>query len=312
MGGGHHTAVFVANSPQNDFEPGECTDEDMMNYRYVAGAGGGGGLDTEMPEGVALRIQQGQQVVLQSHYINTTDEPMVVMDAVDLEYADDENVTIADPFAMLHSSFEVPPGEEHFEVVSECTADEPMEIYMLLGHTHENGTLFDFEWIRDGEQPEHLYHATDGRLLRNTPEIKIYDEPLQIDAGDTFRMTCAWENTHDHPLTWPEEMCVALMYYGPSRGWMTCGSDDEYPSVIGSDGEGCANPGDQGNELGVGRYCTHDECQDLEASSCLASIDPASNFCSIILCDNDDECGEDAVCVQQSAGSACVPEKCLE
>lgn len=318
MDGGHHTAVFVANSPRTDFEPDECTDEEMMNYRYVAGAGGGGGLDTEMPDGVALRIQEGQQVVIQSHYINTSDEPMTVMDAVDLEYAEDEADAIADPFAMIDDDFEVPPQTEGYERVSECTADEDMDIHMLLGHTHEYGTLFEFELLADGEEPELLYHAIDGRLLRNTPEIKIYDPPLRLEEGDSFRMICAWDNPNDYALTWPEEMCVALMYYGPGRGWLTCGAEDEYPSALGGDPEaqGCADPSDEGNEKGVGRFCTVDssECADNgEADSCLALFDAASNFCSFLGCTNDDECGEGAVCVDdEGPGSACVPEKCFD
>lgn len=312
MHGGHHVAVFVANSPSNDFEPDECSDEDMINYRYVAGAGGGGGLDTEMPEGVALRIDQGLQVVLQSHYINTSDEPMVVMDAVDLELSTHQAPIIADPFALLYSAFEIPPHSEHYERVSECTIDEAMDIYMLLGHTHEYGVLFEVEHIAEGGEADLLYHATDGRMLRNTPEIKMYDPPLRLEAGDQLRMTCAWENPYDTTITWPQEMCVGLMYYGPGRGWLNCSENDEYPVLLGEDAEGCADPWDQGNELGVGRYCTYDECQGLDARFCLAPVDPSSNFCSIVGCDTDDECGEGAVCHHDSAGSACVPEKCLD
>lgn len=313
MSGGHHTAVFVASSPQNDFAPSDCGDAEMQNFRFVAAAGGGGGLDAEMPEGVALRIQQGQQIVLQSHYINTTDEPMAVMDSVDIEFSTDPDPIIADPFAMLDGGFEVPPGAEDFERVSECTADEDMDIYMLLGHTHENGVLFTFELLRDGEEPELLYHAVDGRLLRNSPEIKIYDTPLTINAGDSFRMTCAWDNPHDHALTWPEEMCVGLMYYGPGRGWLTCEAEDEFPRELGGgDAEGCADPTDEGNDVGVGRFCSSTECQDNgDANICLAAINPASNFCSFLGCETDDQCGEGASCVIESAGSACVPDKCL-
>ena len=55
-------------------------------------------------------------------------------------------------------------------------------------------------------------------------------------------MTCAWDNPHDHALTWPEEMCVGLMYYGPGRGWLTCEAEDQFPRELGGgDAEGCAD-----------------------------------------------------------------------
>lgn len=316
MSGGHHIAVFVANSPSNDFSPHECGNEEMQNYRFVAAAGGGGGQDTIMPDTTALRIREGEQVVLQSHYINTDDEPVTVMDAVDLELdvAGDAE-TIVDPFALVKSDFSVAPGEQHFRQTKECTIDEEMDIYMLLGHTHDYGVLFELEWLPGAGADELLYHATDGPLLRDSPEIKMYDPPLNLQPGDTLRMTCEWTNTTDHALGWPEEMCVALMYYGPGRGWLQCSNDDEYPSELGGEGEGCADPADTGNALGVGEYCTAggDECADnTEATFCLAPFDASSNFCSITGCSDDAECGNGATCLSQSAGSACVPDKCLQ
>lgn len=319
MGGGHHIAIFLANSPSNDFEPGPCTDEEMTNFRFLAGAGGGGGQDTEMPDGSALRIEDGQQIVMQSHYINTADEPRTVMDAADLYLTDEAGVdAVVDSFAVISSDWEIPAETDDFSVQTECTVDEPMDIYMLLGHTHEYGILFEFELIRDGEdEPELLYHATDGPRLRDDPEIKMYDPPMELDEGDTFRMTCKWDNPHDRMVTWPEEMCIALMYYGPGRGWLTCSDDDEYPTEIGGgDAEGCADSQDAGNELGVGKFCTEggDECIDNgDADMCLAGVDPSSNFCSFLGCDSDDDCGDDATCVDdQGPGSACVPDKCLD
>ena len=73
MIGGHHLGMFVAISPKADPTPHPCTDDDMANIRFIAA--GGGGLDTIMPTGVALRIAKGQQIILQSHYHNTSDEP---------------------------------------------------------------------------------------------------------------------------------------------------------------------------------------------------------------------------------------------
>jgi hypothetical protein len=315
MLGGHHIAVFYAQRPTTDFTPHVCTNEEMSNFMFAAGAGGEGGQDTAMPPGVALRIEAGRQIVIQSHYLNTSPMPRTVMDMVDIELTTIEaSPMVVDSFAMISSDFSVPPRSRDFESVKECRIDQEMDIYLLLGHTHENGVLFQFERLPAGGGPaEMLYRATDGPLLRDNPQILTYDTPLHFGVGDTLRMTCRWDNMTETPLEWPSEMCVALMYYGPGRGWVTCDSGDATPNWRDPADMGCAIPTDYGNSLGVGRYCEGAaDCRDNGPSTlCLAPFDAASNFCSFIGCTMDSECGENATCVIQTAGSACVPNHCL-
>jgi hypothetical protein len=317
MTGGHHIAVFYAQRPSDDHTPHVCTDEEMTNFMFAAGAGGEGGQDTSMPEGVALRIDAGRQLVIQSHYLNTSDAPRVVMDMVDIELTTlEDSPNVVDSFAMIDSAFEVPARARDYERVKDCRLDQEMDIYLLLGHTHESGVLFEMERVPAGaETGELLYRATDGPLLRDNPQILTWDTPMHFGVGDTLRMRCRWDNPGETPLTWPHEMCVALMYYGPGRGWVTCDSGDETPNWRDPDAVGCAIPTDRGNSLGIGRYCTPGgtECRENgDAVVCLAPFDGASNFCSIIGCEADAECGEGATCVILSAGSACVPSYCLE
>lgn len=315
MRGGHHIAVFYANAPSDDHTPHVCTNEEMSNYMFAAGAGGEGGQDTSMPPGVALRIEPGRQIVIQSHYINTSDQPRTVMDMVDIERTTlEESPTVVDSFAIIHSDFSIPPRTQDYVLEKECRLTEPMDIYLLLGHTHENGMLFEVERIPAGATtPELLYHATDGPLLRDNPQILTWDTPLRFEAGDVLRMRCGWDNNTGEALEWPSEMCVALMYYGPGRGWLTCDSGDETPQGRMPGETGCAMPTDTGNSLGVGRYCEDaTDCRgNGRATFCLAPFDAASNFCSFIGCRSDAECGEDTTCVMQAAGSACVPNACL-
>lgn len=317
MTGGHHIAIFYAQRPSDDHTPHPCTDEEMTNFMFAAGAGGEGGQDTTMPEGVGLRVDAGRQLVIQSHYINTSDQPRVVMDMVDIELTTiAESPMVVDSFAMIDSAFEIPARTRDFERVKDCRIDQEMDLYLLLGHTHEQGVLFEMERLpAGGGEAEMLYRATDGPLLRDNPQIVLYDTPLHLDVGDTLRMRCRWDNMSETPLSWPSEMCVALMYYGPGRGWVTCDSGDESPNWRDPSAEGCAIPTDRGNSLGVGRYCSAGgtECRgNGDATVCLAPFSDSSNFCSILGCETDADCGEDTTCVVQSAGSACVPNYCLD
>ena len=321
MAGGHHVALFEGLTAPSGESSVDCGSIAMGSLRFVAGAGGAGGASTIFPQGISMIIPQGRRVVVQSHYINSTNEPMVVMDAVDLELTTlTESPTTADPFSVIDSEFEIPAGATDYTRVKECVIEDPIELHMLLGHTHDYGVLFTVDFVKaqgpDAGIPKQAYYATDGPGLRDAPEVLFFDEPVLLDQGDKVIVTCAWTNTTDQPLGWPEEMCVALMYYTPGAGFMMCDTQDISPSVDDGSGEGpgCMSPGALGNDKGVGKYCTKGgtECDGTpEPTLCLAEFSD-QNYCSVILCSEDSECGEGAKCVFADAGSACLPEQCID
>ena len=103
----------------------------MTNMRFIAGTFVG--QDAIVPESVVLRLPANSQIVIQSHYINPTDEPLVVMDAVELELVDDVgDATQADSFAINYTGFEIPPGNNDYLWGATCTIDEPMEVFSVL------------------------------------------------------------------------------------------------------------------------------------------------------------------------------------
>jgi hypothetical protein len=80
--------------------------------------------------------------------------------------------------------------------------------------------------------------------------------------------------------------------------------------------QGCVQPGDHGNELGIGEYCTPGghECDAFSGSAplCLAEAAPTDDqwFCTRIFCNDDSVCGTNAFCLMTDRGSACVPTRC--
>jgi len=80
--------------------------------------------------------------------------------------------------------------------------------------------------------------------------------------------------------------------------------------------DGCVQPGDQGNELGIGTYCSPggNQCSAFAlAPLCLADAVPEEGewFCTR-LCTTDDMCGSAAFCLVTDRGSACVPNRCVD
>ncbi len=92
--------------------------------------------------------------------------------------------------------------------------------------------------------------------------------------------------------------------------------DDAAPPSLGS----CTPaPGDTGNSKNVGAYCTKSggQCSTYPNPSVQCSIDlsaQGANFCILIGCLADGDCGEDACCTGQSGNPihACVPNGCFD
>ena len=103
-----------------------------------------------------------------------------------------------------------------------------------------------------------------------------------------------------------------------------CGDDDDVAPArdLGVDAfvmapaESCAQPGDVGNDIGIGTFCTPrgNECRAFPlAGLCLAAAAPSERqwFCTR-LCERDDQCGADARCFGDARGMSCVPSRCLD
>ena len=65
-----------------------------------------------------------------------------------------------------------------------------------------------------------------------------------------LRVICGWNNTTEHDLGWPEEMCAGLVYYSQGQG------------------------------------CTIDSPQCRSLLMCLAPFDDTANYCSVIFCED--------------------------
>jgi hypothetical protein len=77
----------------------------------------------------------------------------------------------------------------------------------------------------------------------------------------------------------------------------------------------CGQPGDPGNTLGVGKYCTMQSDCTTSGTFCVYAIQPAkhSYFCTKSCSGPTDSCGEGASCTQDSGSGlyGCVPNLCV-
>jgi hypothetical protein len=235
--GGHHVVVLGTKAPADLYPDGEvldCTTTDSLPMLSSEPLFlGDGSFDPEkvetvtaLPAGMASEITAGQRLILQSHYINATADPILVRDALSLELVDPATVeTWAAPLIQFDAGFALPPGRSSVEV--DCTIDRDVDLLFLGGHMHEWGAAFSTELTRASGEATTLYDVPVwDPLYRDLPPLERYAEgELHLAAGDRLRTTCTWDNDTDHVMTFPEEMCVMFATAYPLEAPLICVPD---------------------------------------------------------------------------------------
>jgi len=212
---GHH-AIFQYVTTAQEPGTGACSTEDMGPSILLGGTGGKTVRDTPtLPVNFGVEVPAGAQLVMNHHWINTSDETVhgqAMMLARRLERGGD--TVLAGNMIMLGLDWEI-PAQAPYSYSTQCTFQKDVDYVMALGHMHEYGdnvrvdvtraegptdTIIDREWTAD--------QATGA----SGQEIYSLDDPMQIHAGDTVKLTCNWNNTTASAIQFPREMCIFFGY----------------------------------------------------------------------------------------------------
>lgn len=214
--GGHHVAAFSSTSPSKPGSKFDCTNlESMVSFSPLI-------LpdpkeQSLLPEGFAVRLPKGSNIILQSHYINTTDQDLLVSDVARFDFFLDEREPVVASYLIVHNSeLELAPGVG--KASAECELETSYKLLLMFGHMHGSGTHMSVELQRRGVR-ETIYKIDSWHWrLRDLPLIKAFSlsDPFQLKAGDKLYLNCYYNNQTDHAVTFPEEMCVMVAYYYPA------------------------------------------------------------------------------------------------
>jgi hypothetical protein len=227
--GGHHITIYyteLVKDPQHH----PCQTAEMADWRMI----GGGGDEAEaavsklrMPDGLAIRVPAGAQIVLQSHYINLG-ESFTANDSASLELVPPGSIdSYVNQFVFNDVGFSIPPHEE-LESVSTCTTPADVDLIRLLGHMHEWGSYYKLERLDgDDEAIETVIEKEWDPVYTSDPDILTFepDQPMHMAAGTRLRQTCRWFNDTADPILFPREMCLAYGLYYPDSGEIFCDPD---------------------------------------------------------------------------------------
>jgi hypothetical protein len=177
-------------------------------------------LDWQLPEGVAMRVRGGEQLLMQTHFVNvglleTSGVGEVRMNL----HAADPGTTRAYAGSLFGQDRTVlVPPQSNVTGSAKCVFPKPVNVIAQSGHYHFRGRRFDtFRW--DGTRGEQLYHH------------QGYDDPLflaqdadapRFEAGEGLEWECTWENASDDtfefgPYTDVNEHCNLFGFYYPTE-----------------------------------------------------------------------------------------------
>jgi hypothetical protein len=232
-GYGHHLLFWTGDVDPEIYPDGavfDCGDPATMNgwlplfIVHADHAENGATIATaDLPDGMAIALDAGTRLVIQTHYLNTSPSPILARDAVNFEILpEDDVVTWAAPWGHGITDMPLPPGEATTHTFS-CTWPQDVHLLYVFGHMHEHGTAFSLDHISSGGT-ERLYDVPEwDPLYRDTPPLLTWDLPgYPVATGDTFVTSCSWFNDTDAALDYPHEMCAAAGIAYPTRIPLYC------------------------------------------------------------------------------------------
>lgn len=228
---GHHLIILGTTASPVDYADGDVVDctktnQMMTSFEPLINAEpiDAGRSEIVLPAGMAVKLNEGQRWVVQSHYVNTTTDRIRVRDVMNIGFTPEESVeTWAAAFALTQTTLSLPPAQES-SVSFDCSfPEDDYNLMYLTGHMHEYGTVFSFEYGEGGEM-EKIYEIDTWQAdFRDKPPLNDYDpEEFAFKAGSTLRTNCTWFNDTDAAIEFPDEMCATYGMLYPSLSPVVC------------------------------------------------------------------------------------------
>lgn len=176
--------------------------------------------DWELPQGVAFKFRAGEQLLVQTHFVNvgsleTQGEGKVLMNLND---ADPGTIT-AHAGALFGQDRDVfVPAFTNPTKAAECVFPDGINLIAQTGHYHFRGRRFrTFRWDNGTVGEEIYFHEG-----YDDPLFAVHNPPLPFAAGQGLQWECYWENPNDidyafGPFTDINEHCNLFAFYYPTN-----------------------------------------------------------------------------------------------
>jgi hypothetical protein len=197
-----------------------------------------------LPEGVAVRVDPGTVLVMNTHYLNASPEPIETDARINLYTIPKEAVKEEASVIFHYNTFIHVPAGGAASARMRCPIEQDITIPRLQSHMHRRGVGFAAHLVHGADgQAEEIYSTTHWEQV----PAGVFSPPLQVKAGDALDFRCDYENPEAHDVTQGtttnDEMCVLIApYYPRSPALDNCLDESGFPAEtwIGGGSATCA------------------------------------------------------------------------
>ena len=215
--GTHHTVLSVRDGQAGTDGEYRCAANSLdMNMLYASGVG----TDVlQMPPDVGIKVRAGQQLNLNLHLFNASDQPISGESAILVKSSPTPPPILAEMMFAGTLAISVPAGQTR-TVNGGCTMPSGVnqQLFALWPHMHQYAT----------HQKVELVHGATTSVLHDRAysffEQGYYSQApvIPVVGGDRIKVACTYTNTSNSTITFGDssnqEMCFTGMFLYPARG----------------------------------------------------------------------------------------------
>jgi hypothetical protein len=216
----HHILVSQAVVPEPEGFS-ECPVLSKSTWAPIYGGGKDSG-PLVLPENSGfIPLTPGQQVVMQLHLQNASDQPVSGRTGMRIDYVDaTPDLTPAGFIGFDNRSLVIPAHSTGAMNEMNCVMNDTLDVFAVLGHMHKHGTHLDVS--RGPTAGAEMLYEEDW----NFDQQPVTPLSVKIKPNDNLFIRCTYDNSGDMPLAYGEssdtEMCVLLLYYTPAKPIRSC------------------------------------------------------------------------------------------
>jgi len=214
--GSHHVHIYRSSEPEADAVYDCFQGINWRKWSLVVGAQTTA-MDWQLPEGVTVPFAPHQQLLVQVHWLNTTNER--VESTIDLSFhtTEESQEHLGTVFGVNQRINIAPHARtrvEHF-----CPVPAGAKLHALMGHFHSHGNDYKvIERMPDQTTGAEIYFAKDEPAF----EFKTFAPAREIPRGAGLQYECGFYNYESFPLTWGSdtktgEHCNMTAYFSPAE-----------------------------------------------------------------------------------------------
>lgn len=221
--GTHHFLMFRTAPdmpPQPLNQPVDCYEGDGA-MQYERGYVTGGQLEheaAEFPLGLGLPFEPGAILLMQSHVVNASAEPVDAHVHVELNTVDGAYIQHRVGTFRFYNPFIYVPAGDSATASMRCHIHQPVKLISGGAHMHARGVDYR-AYIDHAGSPsaaDPFYTTTDWQHPPNFLGI------VDLEAGSTIRFQCDYQNSSDGPVVQglsalDNEMCMFSGFYYPAQ-----------------------------------------------------------------------------------------------